>query len=172
MEPAAPLSFRAVMQPRHARGLLLALSSVLFGSAAAQPLAAEETTTLTDCTESYSLKFDIQLPEWWDYDLDEVLEASTSWALESCYLPCSYPMCVAVTAVTNSYVVAYVTWDSRVANESTAASENPELLTVTIGPEAELVISREDFSVVHSTIYHSGCRSAESDCDWESVLER
>jgi hypothetical protein len=153
-------------------GLLLALSIACLGAAGAQTPGDAESRTLRDCSENFSRYYDRPLPEWWDADIDEVIEASSSWAIDACYLPCPFAMCVAVTAMTNSYVVAYVTAEFLLGPESPAASEDPETITVYIAPEVELVISRDDFSVVHATVYHSGCRWRENDCNWESALER
>ena len=81
-----------------------------------------------------------------------LIEISSKWAVDNCYLPCAYEMCGCLLKDSVGFYGVYI---RPTVNEESA-----------IMPEALIFIDPKSFQVVEEIRYHSPCRDYARTIDW------
>jgi hypothetical protein len=119
--------------------------------------AATEPARLVDCSREFMIRTEEHLASRPESDFQgfyrlanlspevrvQVLEASTQWAVQHEYLPCSYQMCAALLNDENDAVLSLI----RPVEDRAGW----------LAPAADLVVSTSDISILRANPSHTGC---------------
>ena len=106
---------------------------------------------LVDCTGKGLAELEgSYLVDWVPANLDAetsriVLTNATAWARDNCYVPCEFQMCGMILGGPDEQVTVYI------------RPQDVEFGDGGIWPEATIVLSRENWEIVDSTMFHTGC---------------
>jgi len=144
--------------------IMLLASVLLFGCSSARfyhPSQLDKhRALLSDCTEYISQYLGLDVPEVPEGERDNAIIAASAWAEDNGYAPCPYEMCATITNFDVGRITVYVSY--RMTPDR-INEDGETIVTVGLGPEAEVTFSTESYQVLEQDMWHTGCiRSPQS----------